>query len=46
MRGVSTRDGLGLSKEIKRLGVGVRVVLGMMQHPSGSAWRYLPVVGS
>ena len=34
------------AKGIKGLGVGVRVVLGMMLHPSGSAWRYLPVVGS
>jgi hypothetical protein len=44
--GVSTRDGLGRTKGIKGLDVAVRVVLGMMRHPSGSAWRYLPVVGS
>jgi hypothetical protein len=43
---VSTRDKGRLAKDIKRLAVGVRVVLGMMQCPSGSACSYLPVVGS
>ncbi len=43
---MSTRDGFGRLSEIKGLGVGVRVALGMMQRPSASAWRYLPVDGS
>jgi hypothetical protein len=44
--GLSTRDGLVGAKAINGLAVGVRVVSGMMRRPSGSAWRYLLVVGS
>ena len=40
------RGQCGLAKEIPGLGVGVRDALSLIQCPGGSAWRYLPVVGS
>lgn len=46
MSGVSTRDGLGRTKGIKGLAVGVRVVLGMLGWQGASAWKYFPVIGS